>query len=359
MTTQEGNNAVVARHLEALATAAKNYTLAELTNVSVGGASYAVATSSTDGLMSAADKTKLDNLTNYTLPTASTSVKGGVKIGSGLQMDGDTLNVTLQAGSAGGGIGVLDTVPSTVDGALWYEVTDNVPALWIHKGNYEYSFDGKLNYVGNNTNLVAHLPFTKSLADACSNEWLAFGTPTFYSETVYVNANNVNKAGRLYLNGASYLKNSTIADSIGSQPWSVDMWWEPQTDGFDHCPLAVNAINNDTNSDGALNFFIQPAQCYFWSSVVAENKATISPAITKGDLIHLAMTYDGSCLRTFVNGVLKQSITVSLTVKNIFSIGAMTTGSYPINGYVSHCRIHKGVALWTENFTPPTATDYA
>lgn len=35
---------------------------------------------------------------SYTLPTASATRKGGVKIGDGLQMSGDTLNVTL-AGS--------------------------------------------------------------------------------------------------------------------------------------------------------------------------------------------------------------------------------------------------------------------
>ena len=43
---------------------------------------YNVATSSDNGLMSAADKSKLDNIAsnanNYTLPNASTSVRGGV-----------------------------------------------------------------------------------------------------------------------------------------------------------------------------------------------------------------------------------------------------------------------------------------
>lgn len=40
-------------------------------------------------------KNKLDGLSNYTLPTASSTVKGGVKVGDGLAMDGDTLKVTL------------------------------------------------------------------------------------------------------------------------------------------------------------------------------------------------------------------------------------------------------------------------
>lgn len=70
------------------------------------------ATSSTAGLMSPADKIKLDSLDTliadvraqinglsipeaYTLPVASTSQLGGVKVGDGLDIDNGTLNVTL------------------------------------------------------------------------------------------------------------------------------------------------------------------------------------------------------------------------------------------------------------------------
>lgn len=51
-------------------------------NVPWVNTTYNVATSSTNGLMSAADKSKLDNIASnankYTLPDASTSVRGGV-----------------------------------------------------------------------------------------------------------------------------------------------------------------------------------------------------------------------------------------------------------------------------------------
>ena len=40
-------------------------------------------------------KSKLDSLTAYTLPTASSSVKGGIKVGSGLGMTGETMSVSL------------------------------------------------------------------------------------------------------------------------------------------------------------------------------------------------------------------------------------------------------------------------
>lgn len=52
------------------------------------------ATQSAAGYMSAADKTKLDGLSNYTLPVATTTRLGGVKAGSGVEVDNSgTLSV--------------------------------------------------------------------------------------------------------------------------------------------------------------------------------------------------------------------------------------------------------------------------
>ena len=70
--------------------------------------------------------------THYDLPTASESVKGGIMVGQNLFMDGDTLN------AAAGGLSdvVLDTVPATQDGGLWYQVEDGVPIVYIrYRGN--------------------------------------------------------------------------------------------------------------------------------------------------------------------------------------------------------------------------------
>ena len=65
---------------------------------------YTEATTSQAGLMSAADKTKLDAVEDYVLPAATTSSLGGVKIGAGLQVEGDG-TVSVSAG------GVADSAP--------------------------------------------------------------------------------------------------------------------------------------------------------------------------------------------------------------------------------------------------------
>ena len=59
---------------------------------------YSDATTSTHGLMSASDKTKLNgianNANNYSLPTASTSTKGGIKVGNNLTISNEVLSMS-------------------------------------------------------------------------------------------------------------------------------------------------------------------------------------------------------------------------------------------------------------------------
>lgn len=90
---------------------------------------YSNATSSTAGLMSSADKAKLDGIAssanNYSLPDATTSVKGGVKVGSGISVSGGTistslsnLGVTATAAELNYMDGVTSNVQSQLNGKL-------------------------------------------------------------------------------------------------------------------------------------------------------------------------------------------------------------------------------------------------
>ena len=64
------------------------YYLRNLNNTSYTGyKTIPLASATTNGTMSSADKVKLDSLSNYTLPIADSSTLGGIKIGSGLNID--------------------------------------------------------------------------------------------------------------------------------------------------------------------------------------------------------------------------------------------------------------------------------
>lgn len=120
---------VSAVQLNSVAITTKNYIDNKVATIS-GGASYTTFTGAT-GLASglsglvpapqAGDNEKFlsgsgswATIPGYTLPTTSASTKGGVKIGGGLSMSGDTLSVNW----SGFTIGIAS---STVEGAFWLE----------------------------------------------------------------------------------------------------------------------------------------------------------------------------------------------------------------------------------------------
>ena len=159
---QNANDAVRNKHLEALADAAKNFTLAELASITVsGGASYVNASASQAGLMSADDKIKLDSLTNYDLPTASSSIKGGIKAGTGFSISGDSAYVTLVAGSNvsvdGNQVGI--SLPGDSNNFLRADGSWAAPpnttysvATTSQNGLMSYSDKSKLNGIASNAN---------------------------------------------------------------------------------------------------------------------------------------------------------------------------------------------------------------
>ena len=122
---------------------------------------YDIATTTNAGLMSASDKAKLNNLAsitsaganitisggtisaagfNYTLPTANATQKGGVKIGDGLAMDGETLSANVMTGATSIVGGASGMVPAPQAGdenkflrgdGTWATVSSGSPAILL------------------------------------------------------------------------------------------------------------------------------------------------------------------------------------------------------------------------------------
>ncbi len=61
---------------------------------------YGAVTDSASGLMTAAQKKKLDDLSNYSLPVASATTLGGVKVGDGLTITDGILSSSVTGGNA-------------------------------------------------------------------------------------------------------------------------------------------------------------------------------------------------------------------------------------------------------------------
>ena len=93
------------------------------------------ATTEFDGVMSAADKQKLDGLSNYTLPIASATALGGIKLGSGLSVTND---------------GTVNVSADVVAGSVEWNSIKNKPNVAILDGNNEFvSDDGNIKTIIN------------------------------------------------------------------------------------------------------------------------------------------------------------------------------------------------------------------
>lgn len=91
------------------------------------------ATTTVSGVMSATDKQKLDNLSNYTLPIASATALGGIKLGSGLSVTND---------------GTVSVSADVVAGAVQWDSIENKPNVAILDGNNEFvSDDGNIRTI--------------------------------------------------------------------------------------------------------------------------------------------------------------------------------------------------------------------
>ena len=98
------------------------------------------------------EKTKLAGLENYTLPTASDTVKGGIKVGAGLTMNGEVLSAT------GGG---------TADAVDWSNIT-NKPETFAPSNHTHTAADIGLGNVDNTSD--ADKPISTATQAALDNK---------------------------------------------------------------------------------------------------------------------------------------------------------------------------------------------
>lgn len=241
--------------------------------------------------------------------------------------------------------------------AAWTSSADK-PRLALYTG-------GETKYIGLSPKgtIIVWLPFDESVtADKCGNTWTAYGTPTIEDDT------NAISGKSLHLDGSSYLQlDGSIR--LGGQDFTVDCWVNMSFDTenksriFDISPYGDGySLLQVARYKNYLTYRlcnIKYADC----SVDSATWTAVSTNIV-GTRVHLEVDYIYSekKLLVFTNGQLNKTVTdcpqyVPLQFK--ITIGARHTETYKMTGTVEHFRVCDGIALHTENFTPPTTADYA
>lgn len=127
-------------------------------------------------------------------------------------------------------------------------------------------------------------------------------------------------------------------------------------------PGLIGNLNASTNtpswafgatSTGALTF-------YYFRNGTATTNVTTTTTLTAGTWQHIAVSFDITSIRLFIDGVLRQTaalVATAATPTANMSLGQIAPGGIgvaSVNASVSSVRLVSGVALYTASFTPST-----
>lgn len=202
---------------------------------------------------------------------------------------------------------------------------------------------------------------SSAIADECGNTWSVIGNATVSSDQSKFGSKS------LYLDGDSYIESSVNeVFNFGADDFTISCWVYPTTDSR----MAVFAMDNDLRI-GTDILFGQHSANMWWSSngtgwnilqsdTAGNNTGQGTISMNINEWTHIAYVRNGTNVRMYVNGQVAREVTLAdpSTVvffnNNKFRIGAWGNNSYKFVGYIDEFIVTKGLALWTDTFTPPS-----
>lgn len=157
-------------------------------------------------------------------------------------------------------------------------------------------------------------------------------------------------AAGLFNGSGDYITAASHADfGFGAGDYTVQGWARPAGSGnrtiFDN-RLSGEGIGIYVGTTGRLTFTNN-------SAILAELGGLFSPTA----FVHFAVTRQSGTVRGFLSGVLQWTVTDARALASSAAarIGSNSAGGQGYTGHLDEILITKGVALYTNNFTPPSA----
>lgn len=148
---------------------------------------------------------------------------------------------------------------------------------------------------------------------------------------------------------------TNIAFAFGTGDFTIEMWLYRVGSGQQH----LYEGRNGTTTNTILLYLNASNQLTYYANGAVRISTTSVPTVNTW--VHIAVCRSGTSTKLFMDGV-----QVGSTYTDTLNYAAPTTtlyigtndvasGSY-LNGYLADLRVTKGVARYTANFTPPTAS---
>jgi hypothetical protein len=168
----------------------------------------------------------------------------------------------------------------------------------------------------------------------------------------------------LLLSGTGYISTPDSDDwHFGAGDFTIECWVRRAETGVDHRIIGQYKIDNTDyafeswiGTDNKVSF-LYSTNGSSWNNMAGYTGTTI---IAANAWTHIAFVRYGTTIKAYVNG----------TEDRIWSVGTASlhnstgdlwigashyeNGVFKFSGHIDELRVSKGIARWTENFTPPT-----
>ena len=150
---------------------------------------------------------------------------------------------------------------------------------------------------------------------------------------------------------------STSNTLFYSSPFTVELWWNPSGAGQANGKIFQTA-NGDSYTYISLTLDGTGNNLLVYMSNTSQSWNLVngtSFTLTTGTWYHLALVYDGTTIKLYVNGVGTTLATVTTYINPVGTtvIGGQTNGKNAY-GLISNVRVMNGIAVYTSDFTPPS-----
>jgi hypothetical protein len=201
---------------------------------------------------------------------------------------------------------------------------------------------------------AASTTFTDSAASG-SHTWTAVGNAQIGATSKF------GSGGGLFDGTGDYISTPHSTDWVfGSADWTIDLWFNRASNG-----VLRSFIRGETTG------FVRCFQVYLLGDNtlhvdvtypnLGSKTVTGTTAFTTAGWHHVAVVRNGDTMTLYVDGVSEGTPVTGLTGEAVRApsgpliVGAGANGGSDYwNGSLDEVRISKGIARWTENFTPPT-----
>lgn len=147
------------------------------------------------------------------------------------------------------------------------------------------------------------------------------------------------------------LANST-ALTLNAGAWTAECWINPTGDYSTYRTIFAKRASGSSSTAYEGYLRLSSGVVSFYNGTNYESSTTLTSRVWS----HVAWVHNGTNIRIFVNGVTVLNVAAATNeINEPLVIGGARGLNEWFHGYISNLRIVKGTALYTADFTPPTA----